>query len=109
VSKAFTKEDTAVDPVIVRHRPTFPEGTPNYVTPRGLEALRTEFTRRSLLVWLVVEIAVVGYSNDPPLQALYFGLGIAIALVGVGWTRQTGFGLMMRAAFPEARPPAGDG
>jgi len=44
----------------------------------------------ALLVWLVVEIELVGYSNDPPLQALYLGLGGAIALVGVFWTRQTG-------------------
>lgn len=44
----------------------------------------------ALLIWLVVEIVVVGYSNDPPLQALYFGLGIVISLVGVSWMRQAG-------------------
>ena len=42
----------------------------------------------ALLVWLVVEIAIVGYSSHPPLQALYLGLGAAIALVGVCWIRQ---------------------
>jgi len=43
-----------------------------------------------LLIWLVVEIVVVGYANDPPLQALYFGLGIVISLVGVSWMRHAG-------------------
>jgi membrane protease YdiL (CAAX protease family) len=44
----------------------------------------------ALLIWLVVEIAVVGYTNDPPLQALYLGLGVVITLVGVSWMRETG-------------------
>jgi hypothetical protein len=44
----------------------------------------------ALLIWLVVEIVVVGYSNDPPLQALYFVLGIVISLVGVSWMRHAG-------------------
>jgi hypothetical protein len=43
-----------------------------------------------LLVRLVVEIALVGYSGDPPLQALYLGLGVAITSVGVGWILRTG-------------------
>ena len=42
----------------------------------------------ALLIWLVVEIAIVGYSNHPPLQPFYLGLGVVIALVGVGWVRQ---------------------
>jgi hypothetical protein len=43
----------------------------------------------ALLVWLVVEIAIVGYSNNPPLQPLYLGLGVVITLVGIGGVRQT--------------------
>ncbi|HEY5373279.1 MAG TPA: hypothetical protein VIK01_06310 [Polyangiaceae bacterium] len=39
----------------------------------------------ALLIWLVVEIELVGYSSDPPLQALYLGLGATITFVGVGW------------------------
>ena len=35
----------------------------------------------ALLVWLVVEIALVGYTSDPPQQALYLGLGAAITLL----------------------------
>jgi transcription elongation factor GreB len=44
VSKAFTKEDGPDEPVLIRHphRPPLPEGTPNYVTPRGLQTLRAE-------------------------------------------------------------------
>ena len=39
MSKAFTKDDRPDEPVIVRHRPALPEGLPNYVTRRGLQAL----------------------------------------------------------------------
>lgn len=39
----------------------------------------------ALIVWITVEIAIVGYSNEPPLQALYLGFGVAIAVVGARW------------------------
>jgi transcription elongation factor GreB len=42
VSKAFTKENDAEQPVVIRHRPPVPEGTPYYVTPHGLQTLRAE-------------------------------------------------------------------
>lgn len=42
MSKAFTKEDTAADEILVARRPPLPEGVPNYVTPHGLELLRAE-------------------------------------------------------------------
>jgi transcription elongation factor GreB len=42
VSKAFTKEDSAVDPVLVPPRAPLPPGVPNYVTARGLARLRAE-------------------------------------------------------------------
>jgi hypothetical protein len=44
----------------------------------------------ALLIWLAVEIVIVGYTNDPPLQPIYLALGIVITLVGIGWLRQTG-------------------
>ncbi len=53
----------------------------------------------ALLIWLAVEIAIIGYANDPPLQPIYIGLGIAIGLVGIAWLRQTG--------LPFRMPPAG--
>jgi transcription elongation factor GreB len=42
VSKAFTDEEAADSPPVVPARPPLPPGTPNYVTPRGLAALRAE-------------------------------------------------------------------
>lgn len=43
----------------------------------------------ALLIWMVVEIAVIGYSNHPPLQPIYLGVGVAISLVGALWLRET--------------------
>lgn len=42
MSKAFTKDDDAPEPVLVPPRAPLPEGAPNYVTPRGLALLRDE-------------------------------------------------------------------
>lgn len=39
MSKAFTKDDRPDPPVVIRHRPPLPDGVPNYVTGRGLQAL----------------------------------------------------------------------
>ena len=39
----------------------------------------------ALLTWMAVEIAIVGYSNNPPLQPFYVLLGAAITGVGLGW------------------------
>jgi transcription elongation factor GreB len=41
MSRAFVKEDTVEVPLVVPRAP-LPEGTPNYVTKRGLRALRDE-------------------------------------------------------------------
>ena len=46
MSKAFTKEDQEEAPLLIPARAPLPEGTPNYVTARGLELLRQE--RRTL-------------------------------------------------------------
>ncbi len=42
MSRAFVKEDDAGQPPIIPPRASLPPGTPNYVTPRGLELLRAE-------------------------------------------------------------------
>ena len=42
VSKGFTKDDATDEPLVVPARAPLPEGTPNYVTPRGLGLLREE-------------------------------------------------------------------
>lgn len=42
MSRGFTKEDDAQTPPIIPPRAALPPGTPNYVTPHGLELLRAE-------------------------------------------------------------------
>lgn len=42
----------------------------------------------ALLIWLAVQVAIVGYSNEPPIQAVYIGLGLVIAVVGAAWWRE---------------------
>jgi hypothetical protein len=44
----------------------------------------------ALLTWVAVEIATIGYSNEPPLQAFYLLLGVVITLVGLGLLREVG-------------------
>jgi hypothetical protein len=39
----------------------------------------------ALLIWMAVEIAIIGYSNNPPLQPFYLLLGVVITGVGLGW------------------------
>jgi hypothetical protein len=39
----------------------------------------------TLFIWLAVEIAIVGYSNEPPIQPLYLLLGAVITVTGAGW------------------------
>jgi transcription elongation factor GreB len=45
VSKAFTKDDAADEPLVVPSRPPLPAGVSNYVTARGLATLRAELAR----------------------------------------------------------------
>jgi hypothetical protein len=44
----------------------------------------------ALLTWISVEIAIIGYSNEPPLQAIYLAMGFAITVVALGWLAKTG-------------------
>lgn len=56
----------------------------------------------ALLTWMAVEIAIVGYANDPPLQPIYVALGIAIGVVGMAWLHQSRFpfGVSRRSSRP---------
>jgi hypothetical protein len=45
----------------------------------------------ALLIWIAAQIALIGYSSAPPLQAVYLVLGFLIAPVGLGWLRQAGW------------------
>ena len=49
-----------------------------------------------LLIWVAVEIAIIGYSNEPPLQAIYGILGVAILLVAMRWFLDVGLPTMHR-------------
>jgi hypothetical protein len=44
----------------------------------------------ALMIWVAVEIAIIGYSNEPPLQAIYLVLGLAITVVALGWLVEVG-------------------
>ena len=44
----------------------------------------------ALLIWMAVEIAIVGYSNSPPLQPFYLLLGAVITSIGLGWRIRLG-------------------
>lgn len=42
----------------------------------------------ALLIWLSVQFMIVGYTSDPPIQAVYVGVGLVISVVGAAWWRQ---------------------
>jgi hypothetical protein len=49
-----------------------------------------------LLTWVAVEVAIIGYSNEPPLQAIYMVLGVAILLVAIRWLLDVGLSQLHR-------------
>jgi hypothetical protein len=49
-----------------------------------------------LLIWVGVEVAIIGYSNEPPLQAIYAILGVAILLVAIRWLLDVGLSQLHR-------------
>ena len=54
-----------------------------------------------LLIWVAVEVAIIGYSNEPPLQAMYGILGVLIVLVACRWL--LGVGLPRLDGVPPRR------
>ncbi len=44
----------------------------------------------TLLIWMAVEVAIVGYTNWPPLQPFYFLLGVVISGFGLAWRAHNG-------------------
>ena len=54
-----------------------------------------------LLIWVAVEVAIIGYSNEPPLQAIYGILGVAIVLIAFRWL--LGVGLPRLDGMPPRR------
>jgi hypothetical protein len=56
----------------------------------------------ALLIWIAVEIAIIGYSNEPPLQAIYLAVGVAITVVALGWLAVVGPPAVRRRNAKEA-------
>ena len=44
----------------------------------------------ALLIWLAVEIVIVGYTNEPPFQPFYLVIGAATTAIGLGWAAEVG-------------------
>jgi hypothetical protein len=44
----------------------------------------------ALLIWLAVQIAIIGFSLNPPLQPIYLVLGVVILGVGLAWLIDAG-------------------
>jgi hypothetical protein len=44
----------------------------------------------ALIIWVGVEVAIIGYSNEPPLQAIYLAVGVAILLGASRWLLDLG-------------------
>ena len=53
-----------------------------------------------LLIWVAVEVAIIGYSNEPPLQAIYGILGVAIVFIAARWVVADGWHGALGAASP---------
>ena len=55
----------------------------------------------ALLIWVAVEVAIIGYSDEPPLQAIYAILGVAITLVAFSWLADVGLPALHRRSINE--------
>jgi hypothetical protein len=55
----------------------------------------------ALLIWIGVEIAIIGYSNEPPLQAIYLALGAVITVVALGWLAEVALPALHRRTAKE--------
>jgi hypothetical protein len=53
----------------------------------------------ALLIWMAVEIIIVGYSNHPPLQPFYLLLAVVITVFGLAWRS------MLRREARRVAPP----
>lgn len=57
----------------------------------------------ALLIWLLVQFAVVGYQSDPPVQLVYLVFGAMITLTGLAWTALAGVPLHAFGGVRQAR------
>ncbi len=42
-----------------------------------------------LLIWLAVQIAIMGFGLDPPLQPIYLALDVILTFIGLAWWPRT--------------------
>jgi len=54
-----------------------------------LAPLAAVVTGAALLGWLAVEIVIVGFSSEPPLQPFYIALGVVLVVLGLDWQVRT--------------------
>jgi hypothetical protein len=45
----------------------------------------------ALITWVAVEVAIIGYSDEPPLQSIYLILGVLMTIAAVAWLDDVGF------------------
>ena len=58
----------------------------------------------ALLSWLGVQIAIIGYSNTPPLQPFYLLLGGAITIIALRWLADSGHSIRLPRTDSARRP-----
>jgi len=90
LSKAFTRDDRPDEPVVVRHRPSLPDGVPNYVTPRGVHLLREQLAAATGAHRAELERRIAGAVLAPPpadRDEIRFGARVTL-LDGDGETRR---------------------
>lgn len=66
MSKAFTRDDRPDEPLVVRHRPSLPDGVPNYVTPRWMRLLREQLAAATGAQRAELERRIAGAVLAPP-------------------------------------------
>jgi transcription elongation factor GreB len=113
VSKAFTKDDDTGAPQFVRSRAPLPPGVPNYVTPRGLAALREERGRLEAerLRWETAGDMAAAAAVTARMVELEARIGSAVlAVPPAGQARETvRFGAWVVVVQQQAGAGGGDG
>ncbi len=102
VSKAFTKDDGAEEAPIPRRRAPLPEGTPNYVTPRGLQALREELAHFDATATAAPSVQEA-QGRAAWREELERRIATAIVVVATGDRKEVRFGATVRVRSAEGR------
>lgn len=74
MSKAFLRDDAPDEHIVVTARPPLPPGTPNYVTPRGLQLLQAELAELSAERARLQGDHSDAHAGDAPQQARDLGV-----------------------------------